>query len=80
MSTPNDRYEPNEEWDITVQVTATVTVKARPNPDYFHGWEDREPEDAAVAAVLRGYINLASTDGFADLIGEAEVIDAGAAW
>lgn len=70
-----DPSDPSSEWDVVVEVTARVRVTARPNPDRFEGWADRDPEDAAETAVLRAGLDLGMTDGFADLVGEVYVED-----
>jgi len=70
-----DRSMPIEPWDALIEIRAYVRVKARPNSDFFEGWGNREPRDAAVQLIYAAGQDLATMDGFADLIGEVEVTD-----
>jgi hypothetical protein len=66
----------DDEWDEEISVLVTVRIKARTNPEYFEGWMGRTPLDLAKSAALSGSINdLERADGWADLIGEAYVVD-----
>lgn len=76
MTQPVDpEFDPTIEWDEEVQVLVTVHVKARTNPEFFEKWYHREPKHAAMNAVWGGPESLERADGFADLIGEARIID-----
>lgn len=63
-------------WDAEVTLIVTVKVTAQPNPDYFEGWLGRTPEDCAMSLLSRvGWEKLERMDGYADLIGEADIVD-----
>lgn len=68
--------EPEWVWDEEVEITVRVRVRARPNPEFFEGWDDRTPTGAAITAILSGRTNFESMDGYADLFGEAYILDA----
>lgn len=67
-------------WDEEVLVLVTFRVLATPDPEYYDGPPPekyggaRTPMQAALTAAYRTGVSLANTDGFADLIGEVDVI------
>lgn len=65
----------DDEWDEEVTLLVTVRVKAKPNPEYFEGWMERTPQDLAQTGVWTGFRDPEHTDGYADLIGELDVVD-----
>jgi hypothetical protein len=63
------------EWDEEVVLRVTMRVRAKPNPDFFEGLLGRTPEDAAYTAAWRGGMDLERTDGWADMLGEVDVVE-----
>lgn len=63
------------DWDEVVEVRAYVRVRARKSPEYFEGWQDRKPEHLAAQVVYQAGGRSENMDGFADLIGDAYVME-----
>lgn len=66
------------DWDEEVQLMVTLRVKAKKG-EHFEGWEGysgqpREPWQAASTALVTGVHDLENLDGFADLIGEVDIV------
>lgn len=63
---------PPIEWDEEVELLVTVRVKASGQPEADYG---RTAGTAAMQAVLVGRSDLSRIDGYADLEGDADIID-----
>lgn len=71
----------NGEWDEEFELTVRIRVKAKPNPDIYERSYGRKPIDYAMTALnCAGLRDAERLDGYADLIGEAYIVDVEKAW
>lgn len=64
------------EWSQDINVMVTIRVNAKSNPEFYEGLGGRTPLDLAISAGWRaGLGNLGNVDGWADMLGDADVID-----
>lgn len=63
------------EWDEQITVRVTFHVSAKPDPEQFNGLQGRAPSDAALSAGWTGGFTMGRRDGWADMIGEVDVVD-----
>jgi hypothetical protein len=63
-----------DEWDTEVELRVIMRVRARPNPEYFEGWQNRTPEGLAQTALLVGRDDPEGIDGYADLTGQVDIM------
>jgi hypothetical protein len=62
------------EWIEEVRVEVTVRLNVRTDAAYFEGLQGRTPLMLAEAAILTGRDNPEHIDGFADFVGDVDII------
>jgi hypothetical protein len=63
------------EWDEEVELRVICRVKGKSNPEIYEGDYHRNAVDAARMSVWCGIHRLERIDGFADLIGDVDIIE-----